>query len=96
MLTALGSAGVLAVLVQTPGLSHLFGCRPLGPLGWAGAVGSSAAATATSALLSAVDEKVEAFVAKRTAPLKAVVKQAADAKDKLAGQLEALAKPAHG
>ncbi|HMI93013.1 MAG TPA: cation-transporting P-type ATPase, partial [Polyangiales bacterium] len=68
MLTALGSAGVLAVLVQTPGLSHLFGCRPLGPLGWAGALGSSAAATATSALLSAVDEKVEAFVTKRTAP----------------------------
>jgi cation-transporting ATPase I len=96
MLTALGSAGVLGILVQTPGLSHLFGCRPLGPLGWAGALGSSAAATATSALLSAVDEKVEAFVTKRTAPLKAVVKQAGDARTKLAAQIEALAKPTHG
>ncbi|GAB2878562.1 cation-translocating P-type ATPase [Streptomyces deserti] len=34
--TALGSAAVLAALVQTPGVSHFFGCTPLGPLAWAG------------------------------------------------------------
>ncbi|MFI7018458.1 HAD-IC family P-type ATPase [Streptomyces sp. NPDC050164] len=34
--TALGSAAVLAALVQTPGVSHFFGCTPLGPVGWAG------------------------------------------------------------
>jgi cation-transporting ATPase I len=34
--TALGSAAVLAALVQTPGVSHFFGCTPLGPAGWAG------------------------------------------------------------
>ncbi|CAL9365138.1 Potassium-transporting ATPase ATP-binding subunit [Streptomyces sp. enrichment culture] len=34
--TALGSAAVLAALVQTPGVSHFFGCVPLGPLAWAG------------------------------------------------------------
>ncbi|MFI5688018.1 HAD-IC family P-type ATPase [Streptomyces sp. NPDC051636] len=34
--TALGSAAALVALVQTPGVSHFFGCTPLGPLGWAG------------------------------------------------------------
>jgi magnesium-transporting ATPase (P-type) len=96
MVTALGSAGVLAILVQTPGLSHLFGCRPLGPLGWAGAIGSSAAATATSALLAAVDEKVEAFVSARAEPIRAVVQRANDARERLAEQLESLGKPVSG
>ncbi|MFF5477892.1 HAD-IC family P-type ATPase [Streptomyces sp. NPDC012935] len=40
--TALGSAAALAVLVETPGLSQLFGCTPLGPVAWAG-VGASIA-----------------------------------------------------
>ncbi|MEU3087804.1 HAD-IC family P-type ATPase [Streptomyces massasporeus] len=35
-ITALGSAAVLAALVQTPGVSHFFGCTPLGPVAWAG------------------------------------------------------------
>jgi hypothetical protein len=30
--TSLGSAAVLFGIVQTPGLSHFFGCTPLGPL----------------------------------------------------------------
>ncbi|GAA4336069.1 cation-translocating P-type ATPase [Streptomyces venetus] len=34
--TALGSAAVLVALVQTPGVSHFFGCTPLGPVAWAG------------------------------------------------------------
>ncbi|MEV0692408.1 cation-translocating P-type ATPase [Streptomyces sp. NPDC050388] len=34
--TALGSAAVLAALVQTPGVSHFFGCTPLGPVALAG------------------------------------------------------------
>jgi magnesium-transporting ATPase (P-type) len=46
LVTGIGSAAVLAAIVQTPGLSHAFGCRPLGPIGWATAVGASAAATA--------------------------------------------------
>ncbi|MFF0886644.1 cation-translocating P-type ATPase [Streptomyces sp. NPDC003456] len=44
--TALGSAAVLGALVQTPGVSHFFGCTPLGPVAWAGV----AAAIALSAL----------------------------------------------
>jgi cation-transporting ATPase I len=45
MITSVTSAALLATIVQTPGLSHLFGCRPLGPVGWATAVGASTAAT---------------------------------------------------
>jgi cation-transporting ATPase I len=45
MITSVTSAALLATIVQTPGLSHLFGCRPLGPVGWATAVGASSAAT---------------------------------------------------
>ena len=45
MVTSITSAALLASIVQTPGVSHLFGCRPLGPIGWATAVGASAAAT---------------------------------------------------
>ncbi|MDX2050793.1 MAG: HAD-IC family P-type ATPase [Polyangiaceae bacterium] len=47
--TSLASAGVLAAIVQTPGVSGIFGCRPIGPIGWALAVGSSAGATALGA-----------------------------------------------
>jgi cation-transporting P-type ATPase I len=52
VLTAgLGSAAVLAGIVQTPGLSHFFGCRPLGPIGWGISGAASAAATVAAAAL---------------------------------------------
>lgn len=44
--TSIGSAALLTGIVQTPGLSHFFGCRPLGPVGWATALAASSAATA--------------------------------------------------
>lgn len=47
---SLFSFAALAVAVQTPGLSHFFGCRPLGPTGWAFSLGPSAAATLGAAL----------------------------------------------
>jgi cation-transporting P-type ATPase I len=47
----LGSTVVLGVVVQTPVLSHLFGCRPLGPLGWAQAITAAGLATAGSVVL---------------------------------------------
>jgi cation-transporting ATPase I len=43
--TSVASALALVSVIQTPALSHFFGCRPLGPLEWAGAAGSSALAT---------------------------------------------------
>ena len=47
--TSAASALALASIVQTPGLSHFFGCRPLGPLGWLTAAAGTAAATGASA-----------------------------------------------
>ncbi|HUJ65292.1 MAG TPA: cation-transporting P-type ATPase [Acidimicrobiales bacterium] len=44
--STLASGAALAVIVQTPGVSHFFGCRPLGPVGWGIAAGASGLATA--------------------------------------------------
>jgi cation-transporting P-type ATPase I len=48
--TALGSSAVLVAIVQTPGVSHFFGCTPLGPVAWTGVIGATAGATALSVL----------------------------------------------
>ncbi len=50
-MTGLTSTGLLVAIVQTPGVSQFFGCTPIGPLGWAIAGTSAAAATAGSLLL---------------------------------------------
>jgi len=47
--TGLGSAALLAGLIQTPGLSQFFGCTPLGPLAWTTVLGSSTGATLLAA-----------------------------------------------
>lgn len=47
--TALGSFATLAGVISTPGVSQVFGCTPVGPLGW----GQAFSATAVAALLSA-------------------------------------------
>jgi H+-transporting ATPase len=52
VLTALGSLGAMAALVSTPGVSNLLGNTPLGPVGWAQALGSATAATLAAALIS--------------------------------------------
>jgi cation-transporting ATPase I len=46
--TALGSFAALGAVVQTPGLSQLCGCRPLGVLGWSTAIVAAGAATGAS------------------------------------------------
>jgi cation-transporting ATPase I len=46
--TALGSAGVLVGIIQTPVVSQFFGCTPLGPVAWSGVMGATAGATAIS------------------------------------------------
>jgi cation-transporting ATPase I len=48
--TALGSAGVLIGIVQTPVISNFFGCTPLGPVAWLGVLGATGGATAVSVL----------------------------------------------
>jgi magnesium-transporting ATPase (P-type) len=54
-----GSFAALATMVQVPGLSHFCGCTPLDPLAWAIAFGSTALATGTSVLGSALLSRVE-------------------------------------
>lgn len=52
------SVGVLVFVVQTPGVSQFFGCRPLGPVGWSIAAGSAAGATASSILIPWAGEHI--------------------------------------
>jgi len=47
---SLASAGMLVAIVATPGLSEIFGCTPLGPVGWSIAAASSVGAAAAGAL----------------------------------------------
>ncbi|HEX6242206.1 MAG TPA: HAD-IC family P-type ATPase, partial [Polyangiales bacterium] len=54
MWTSIGSFAALGLLVQTPGVSQLFGCRPLGPLGWTTGLAASAGATLLSPLVDQV------------------------------------------
>ncbi len=46
--TMIGTSAALLGIVQTPGLSHFFGCRPLGPVGLSQAACGTLAATALS------------------------------------------------
>jgi cation-transporting P-type ATPase I len=62
--TALGSAGVLVGIVQTPVISQFFGCTPLGPVAWTGVLGATGGATAISVL-------APNWLAKRIAALEA-------------------------
>ncbi|MBY0441431.1 MAG: cation-translocating P-type ATPase, partial [Mycobacteriaceae bacterium] len=48
--TALGSTAVLVAIIQTPGISHFFGCTPLGPVAWASVGAATAGATTLSVL----------------------------------------------
>jgi cation-transporting P-type ATPase I len=57
------SVGALVITIQTPGLSQFFGCRPLGPVGWATAVNASLAATAGSVAVPWALERVGHHIA---------------------------------
>ncbi|MCF3172000.1 HAD-IC family P-type ATPase [Streptomyces sioyaensis] len=45
LVAGLGSAAVLAAIIQTPGVSQFFGCTPLGPVAWGIALGAITTAT---------------------------------------------------
>jgi cation-transporting ATPase I len=49
--TSLGSAAVLAAVIQLPGVSSFLGSTPLGPVGWSVVLACSAGATVASAAL---------------------------------------------
>lgn len=48
----LGSAGLLVAIVQTPGLSQVFGCTPLDPGGWMIAATAATAGSVGALVLS--------------------------------------------
>jgi H+-transporting ATPase len=49
--TAIGSVIAMGALISTPGVSQLLGSTPLGPLGWAQALGPAIAATGAAAVV---------------------------------------------
>ena len=49
--TAVGSLGVMGTLITIPGISQLLGCTPIGPLGWAQALGTATVATVGAAVV---------------------------------------------
>ncbi len=60
---SLGSAAVLLAIIETPGLSHLLGCRPLGPVGLTTAFGSAAVASAASVVIPRIPQWKKDLVA---------------------------------
>ena len=52
------SAGALVAAIQTPGVSQFFGCRPLGPVGWATATTAALGATGASVGLPWMAERI--------------------------------------
>lgn len=62
---SLGSAGLMLATVETPGVSHLFGCRPIGPIGLGIAAVSSALATGASLLAPPLVERARERLARR-------------------------------
>ena len=56
--TSVGSFAALGLIVQTPGLSQLFGCRPLGPVAWTTGLVSSAGVTLLSPVIDSLVDRV--------------------------------------
>ncbi|MHA7653185.1 cation-translocating P-type ATPase [Mycobacterium sp. ML4] len=60
--TAVGSLVVLGVVVSTPGLSRLFGCTPVGPVGWGQALLAATAASLVAVLAPDLMERASRAV----------------------------------
>lgn len=56
--SSMGALAAMGVIVQTPGLSRLFGCQPLDARGWATVVASFAASTGGALALPWVERQV--------------------------------------
>jgi cation-transporting P-type ATPase I len=48
--TSLASAAVLVLVIELPGVSHFFGCTPIGPVAWAVVAASAGVGTLTAVL----------------------------------------------
>lgn len=60
--STLASGAAPIAIVQTPGLSHFFGCQPLGPAGWGIAAGASTIATRGAVLASRATDRPECLL----------------------------------
>ena len=56
--SGVGSMAALVGVIQTPGLSRLFGCTPLGPLAWSQALSSAGVATIGSFAVSPLVDRL--------------------------------------
>ncbi len=56
--TNLGTFAVMGMIVSVPGLSHLFGCTPIGPVGWAQAMTGAAVAAGIAKVLPDVIDRL--------------------------------------
>ncbi|MGI5247351.1 HAD-IC family P-type ATPase [Dactylosporangium sp. CA-139066] len=65
LVASLGSAAVLAGVIQTPGLSQFFGCTPLGPVSWGIAVTAATTTMLGSAVAPAVERRLPPAVTER-------------------------------
>ena len=66
--TVFGSAAALVALVQTPGLSQLFGCTSLGPVAWAGVAAALVLAVVAHRRLPGLERAVLAFAERHGMP----------------------------
>jgi len=58
--TAAGSFAAMALLISIPGISQFMGCTPLGPIGWAQALGSATVATTAAGIAPRFLSRAEA------------------------------------
>lgn len=56
--TNVGTVAMMGAIISTPGVSQVFGCTPVGPVGWAQAVGGAVAAGAVSKLVPGVIDRL--------------------------------------
>jgi hypothetical protein len=75
------SAGALVAVIQTPGVSHFFGCVPLGPVAWAQAAGSATVATAASVVGPGLVDRYGPVVAPEGSPQAAWLDRLAEVRD---------------
>ncbi|HYZ67692.1 MAG TPA: cation-translocating P-type ATPase, partial [Mycobacterium sp.] len=64
--TTAGSFAAMVAVVSTPGLSQLFGCTPVGPLGWGQGILAATVASTLAAMAPEVVERVVDAVRERS------------------------------
>ena len=64
----MGSGIALVALIQTPGVSHLFGCTPLGPVAWLAVLASIALALSAQPVLPRLEETVQRLIGRSAHP----------------------------